>query len=193
MTEPGLRERKKARTRAAIQEHALRLFREQGYAETTVDQIAAAADVSPATFFRYFPTKEDTVLYDAMDPMMMDVFRAQPPELTPMHALRNTMRIGLAQLTEEQIETERERMRLLESTPELRPRVMENYYNTIAMLAGLAAERTGREPGDLAVRVWAGAVVGVVMAAYVHADEKLEDAFVSIDEALALLEAGLPL
>lgn len=53
-----------------------------------------------------------------------------------MHALRNTMRLGLAQLTEEQIETERERMRLLESTPELRPRVMENYYNTIAMLAG---------------------------------------------------------
>ena len=46
---PSLRERKKAKTRAAIQEHALRLFHEQGYEETTVEQIADAAEVSPST------------------------------------------------------------------------------------------------------------------------------------------------
>ncbi|ABW13376.1 regulatory protein TetR [Parafrankia sp. EAN1pec] len=49
---PGLRERKKARTRAAIQTHALRLFREQGYNATTVEQIIDAAEVSETTFFR---------------------------------------------------------------------------------------------------------------------------------------------
>jgi transcriptional regulator GlxA family with amidase domain len=54
---PGLRERKKTKTRAAIREHALRLFREQGYEATTVEQIAEAAEVSHSTFFRYFPTK----------------------------------------------------------------------------------------------------------------------------------------
>jgi AcrR family transcriptional regulator len=76
---PGLRERKKARTRAAIREHALRLFGEQGYQRTTVEQIAAAAEVSPSTFFRYFPTKEDLVLQDDMDTRMVEAFGRQPP------------------------------------------------------------------------------------------------------------------
>jgi hypothetical protein len=80
----GLRERKKAKTRAAIQHHALRLFREHGYEETTVEQIAEAAEVSESTLYRYFPTKEDLVLWDEFDPLLIEAFRAQPPELTPL-------------------------------------------------------------------------------------------------------------
>src|SRR5437016_8102361 len=84
----GLRERKKAKTRAAIQAEALRLFREQGYDATTVEQIADAAEVSPSTFFRYFPTKEDVLLRDDMDELWLDLLRAQPPGLPPLPALR---------------------------------------------------------------------------------------------------------
>ena len=74
----GLRERKKAGTRAAIQRHALRLFREQGYEATTVGQIAGAADISESTFFRYFPTKEDVVRWDEFDPLLVEAIWAQP-------------------------------------------------------------------------------------------------------------------
>src|SRR5580704_12068662 len=84
----GLRELKKARTRASIREHALRLFREQTYQGTTVEQIAAAAEVSPSTFFRYFPTKEDIVLQDDMDTRMIEALERQPAGLDPLSAVR---------------------------------------------------------------------------------------------------------
>src|SRR5579863_5498894 len=89
--EPWLRERKKAKTRSTIQEHSLRLFRERGYDETTVDDIAAAAEVSPSTFFRYFPTKEDVVLYDDLDPILFDAYAAQPADLSAVAAMRSVM------------------------------------------------------------------------------------------------------
>src|ERR1035438_7493082 len=95
----GLRERKKARTRASLREHALRLFREQGYQATTVEQIAAAAEVSPSTFFRYFPTKEDLVLQDDMDTRMIEALERQPPELAPLPAVRAATREVFASYT----------------------------------------------------------------------------------------------
>src|SRR5262249_38838167 len=109
----GLRERKKARTRAAIQRHAFRLFREHGYERTSVSQIAEAAEVSESTFFRYFPTKEDVVLWDAYDPRIIEAFRAQPAELSPVAALRAAFRDVLGQLSEAEQADQRERMELM--------------------------------------------------------------------------------
>src|ERR1035437_2847879 len=103
---PGLRERKKLKTRAAIQKHAMRLFAEQGYTATTVEQIAEAAEVSPSTFFRYFPAKEDVILFDSTDPLMLDAFEEQPPELSPLEALRRAIREVYGGLAPEELERE---------------------------------------------------------------------------------------
>src|SRR5579884_740284 len=182
----GLRERKKARTRAAIREHALRLFREQGYAETTVEQIAEAADVSPSTFFRYFPSKEDVVLQDDFDPIAIAKFEQQPPGPHPVAALRAAMREAFAEAPAEQMEQWRELTMLAMSVPELRARMLEDYLRTGTMTAELLARRTGRDPADFAIRTLAGAIIGVglsVMA--VWRDDPSADVIELMDSALA--------
>jgi AcrR family transcriptional regulator len=195
---PGLRERKKARTRAAIREHALRLFREQGYAATTVDQIAEAADVSPSTFFRYFPTKEDVVLQDEMDVIAIGEFEKQPAEMSTVAAFRAASRALFEKLSEEELGRLRETAELTLTVPELRARAMDEFARTITDIAQAAARRAGRSPDDFAVRVLAGALVGVIMAATMPWTEWAEegphpDMLERIEKAMELLEAGLPL
>jgi AcrR family transcriptional regulator len=198
MTSPlptGLRERKKAKTRAAIRDHAMRLFEDQGYAETTVDQIAAAADVSQSTFFRYFPTKEDIILADDFDPLIVAALRAQPPEVPPIEAIRRAFHLATDNISDELWEHERRRQRLFLSVPELRARSLHQYYAAIDMLAEVVAERAGRPADDFAARVLAGAVVGAVIAAIPNgfAASVERNDFTVMDEALQLLQAGLPL
>jgi AcrR family transcriptional regulator len=190
----GWRERKKAKTRAAIRRNALRLFREQGYAATTVEQIARSAEVSPATFFRYFPTKEDVVLRDDYDPLMFAAFKAQPADLTPMQAMRSAMRAVYTALPAEELAQERERFALISAVPELRAKMLEELVRTIQMIAELVAERAGRHPDDLAVRTFAGALVGVAMSTMLAMIDDPETDFVDLlDAAMTQLEAGVPL
>src|SRR5215470_1415139 len=159
---PGLRERKKARTRAAIREHALRLFREQGYDATTVDQIAEAADVSPSTFFRYFPTKEDVVLQDDLDVLAMAAFEAQPADMPPISAFRAASKNAFAALGEEELARLRETTELTLTVPEVRARAMDELARTIDIIADAVAKRTGRAPADFAVRILPGAAAGAL-------------------------------
>jgi AcrR family transcriptional regulator len=189
-----LRERKKLKTRAAIQEHALRLFREQGYEATTVEQIAAAAEVSPSTFFRYFPTKEDVILFDATDPLMLETFSKQPLELSVIEALRRSVREVYASLTPEELARDKERQALMRQVPDLRGRVMGEFVDAIVVVAEIVAERVGRPVEDMAVRTFAGAIVGALMGVYVlSADDPEADLTSLFDQTLAQLEAGLPL
>lgn len=86
---PGRRERKKARTREALRASARRLFAQQGFAATTVQQIADAADVSERTFFRYFESKEDLLLPDvvAMFEVVERAIRGRPRDEQPLTAI----------------------------------------------------------------------------------------------------------
>src|ERR1700724_3509468 len=87
---PGLRERKKQKTRHTIIDAALELFTKQGYEETTIAEIADAAEVSPRTIFAYFPTKEDILFDDlaALQERLAQALRERPAGATALDALR---------------------------------------------------------------------------------------------------------
>ncbi|WP_326825681.1 acyl-CoA-like ligand-binding transcription factor [Streptosporangium sp. NBC_01756] len=189
----GLRERKKAKTRRTIQEHALRLFAEQGYEATTVEQIAEAAEISPSTFFRYFPTKEDVAVQDAYDPALAAALAAQPADLTPVAAVRATVSAVLEGFPEDEESQVLTRTRLQLKHTALRARAVDSMTTTIGMLAEGIAGRLGRDITDPLSRATAGAVAGVLLAAvfaWAEADGARRLADVT-DEALGLLEAGL--
>ncbi|GGK68778.1 TetR family transcriptional regulator [Sphaerisporangium melleum] len=191
----GLRERKKAKTRRTIQEHALRLFTEQGYENTTVEQIAEAAEISPSTFFRYFPTKEDTVIQDEYDPMIAEAFLAQPATLTPLAAMRAAVRQVFGRIMPQDEQTILQRSRLIWSIPSLRARQVDGQVAAMTMLREVMTQRTGRSPDDFHLRVLAGAIAGAWIAAietWIESDgeESLADL---MDRVLVLLEEGLPL
>jgi AcrR family transcriptional regulator len=190
----GLRERKKAKTRAAIRREAMRLFRERGYDETTVEEIAEAAEVSPSTFFRYYPTKEDVVLQDEFDEPLIEAFRAQPPELTPLRAMRVALRQVFGSLTAEQRAEEDERLRLSREVPELRAARLDELNRTMWLFAAIVSERVGRSADDPAVLAFAGAVIGVAVSAMLCAGPNpVAKTYKQFDDALGFLEAGLPL
>jgi AcrR family transcriptional regulator len=190
----SLRERKKAKTRLAIREHAMALFKDQGYDKTTVEQIAAAAEVSPSTFFRYFPSKEEVVLQDDYDALLIAAFHAQQVDVPPLRALRNAISEVFLSMPEGQQAQEAERIRLMTAVPELRARMLAQVSEMIQMLAEAVAERVGRQSDGFEVRTFAGALVGVALGiAAGSGDDPASDYLRQFDRALTLLEAGLPL
>ncbi len=185
----GLRERKKERTRRTIRMEAFRLFREQGYADTTVEQIAAAAEVSPSTFFRYFPAKEQLVLADDIDPLMIEALRAQPRDISPLAAFRDATVAVFSKLSPAELAFEQERQALVYHVPELRSAIGLEFRRSIDLVAELLADHIGRDPDDFEVRVTAGALVGGALGVAAHGPVN-GDNFV---RAINFLEAGLPL
>lgn len=193
-TGTGLRERKRAKVRGEIQSNALRLFHEQGYEATTVQQIAEAAVISESTFYRYFPTKADIVMQDDLDPVFVRVFRGQPAELSALDAVRAAATSVLGSLSARDVDRQRERMRLIQKVPELRALMLDQFVIGLDLLADELALRTGRPADDVAVRALAGAVVGVGLAVIsAAAKDPGADLAVLLDEAITALPEGLAL
>jgi AcrR family transcriptional regulator len=191
---PGLRERKKAQTRETIRSCALLLIREQGYDATTIEQIIEAADVSETTFFRYFPTKEDVVLDPAYDTMLLEAFRAQPAEATPVQALRAAFAAVFADRSDAERASQREWITLMLTVPRLRSARIGRGKQVMRMIIAAMAERAGRRRDDPAVRTIVGAVLGAAVAVSTAVrDDPDVDLAALIDEAIARLEPGLGL
>jgi AcrR family transcriptional regulator len=189
MTE-GLRERKKAKTRWAIQEHAMRLFGEQGYGATTVDQIAAAAEISPSTFFRYFATKEDVVVQDEYDDLFVAAFREAGTAKDPVTALRAMIAAAFAQMTADEWARSGQRAALVLAEPALRSRSIDNFVAVAGRCRAALAESAGRSAADPGVTALVGAFMGVLLSVAVTAAESgaLDRMVEQIDGALARLE-----
>lgn len=190
----GLRERKKIKTREAIRDATYALIREQGYDATTIEQIADRAEVSPSTVFRYFPTKEDIVLTDEYDPLMLEELRARPADEPWMDSLRHVIRMSLDTMMAEDPEVVRMRAHLGIQVPAVRSRMVESMSETGRMLRGAIAERTGLDPDSLDVRVYAMSLTGGLMEVYMHwAETGFEGELADlVDRALDVLEHGLP-
>ena len=187
----GLRERKKLKTRESIQRTALRLFEKQGYEETTIEQIAAAAEISPSTFFNYFPTKEDVVLYDAYDPVAIRMFLERPKDEPLEVGLREVLK-NLAALFESDERMILARGRFFFEVPALRARLWDELERVQLLILEMLAKRTGRGPDDFELRVAARVVTAAILEAskeWMQSNGRLGLADLA-NRALAVVESG---
>jgi AcrR family transcriptional regulator len=204
--ELGLRERKKQRTRQLLADTAWRLFAERGFDQVPVAEIANEAEVSEATVFNYFPTKEDLVFHrmEAFEQELLTAIRERDPEESIVQAFGRFVlepRGFLASDDPGATEGMRAVARVITASPALLARereILESYTST---LAGFIAQERGMSADDVAPWVVANALVGVhrALIGYAHRQalaglqsRRIARSLRSQGQrALALLEHGL--
>jgi AcrR family transcriptional regulator len=198
MTDTGLRERKKQRTREAIVDAALRLFEERGFDQTTIADIAEAADIAPRTFFGYFPSKEDVVFADFQ--MTLDGLSARlgdrSEDETAIDAIRAWIegRLEGMDLVDDR---ERCRKRLIGESEALAAHNRALMGRVEELLAEHIARDLGDRPDDVRPRMIASAVIGALSALDVKGADgsesplTREEALAIVDETLTFLRAGM--
>ena len=160
------RERKKLETRAALEAAALRLFAEQGYDATTVEEIADAADVAVRTFFRYFSSKQDVLFGDVARDItgrLSAALAARPahePAVVAVGAALDAMELD----NDEQRRQVLDRMRLMDKAPELGGTYHLLFQELHDVIAGFVADRAGAAPRDLYPQLVAAAATSAVKA-----------------------------
>jgi AcrR family transcriptional regulator len=191
----GLRERNKLRTRQEIAEATLRLAAERGLENVTVEQIAAAADVAPRTFFRYFDSKEDALLADHPErlELLAEMLKSRPASEGPLTAVRAAI-LDLTGDLEEHRDLMLCKVRLQQTNPTLRGRSLEMMGDLERMIAEALAERTGVDlETDFRPFVIAGAVCTAMRVAVDRwaATGGTGDLSAMVTGALDLLDGGL--
>ncbi|MHC3002092.1 TetR family transcriptional regulator [Gordonia sp. GN26] len=192
---PGLREQQKMRTRNAIREAALHLIAEQGYAKTTVEQIAESAGVSHTTFFRYFPTKEQVVVGgEHFESEARAIVESRPPGLGHFDLIRRLF-TELHRLTVDDPWVGNPlRMQLIRSEPLLQKTFQVESERMMTGMRQLIADYLGRDADDFALGVFLDAVAGVTFRLATEGDDNPVDLQIETTlRAIDLLEQGLPL
>ena len=192
---PGLRERKKQRTRELIVPRALALFSQHGYHATTVAEIAAAADVSERTVFGYFATKEDILFADhlALEQDLSRALEEHPGDAGALDTLRSFVVENVSRL-DEQARIRWEIVRhdeLLLSHQRMRQAAFGD------VIARAIARELGEKMDDLRPQLVTAAVIAAFTATYEHRyrarsqSASRAQAVAVIDEAITFLRGGL--
>jgi AcrR family transcriptional regulator len=187
-----LRERKRTRTRFMIQTEALRLFADKGYAQTTVEEIADAAAISPRTFFRYFPSKEDVVMWDEYDPLALELLDARPDDEPLAESFRANTRESLGGLLRKDPERLLSRIRLALTVPVLRARFLDEQTQGIEQIARFLTSKRGNPVDELSLQVVGSALLAAVAVALDRwqKDEGKSDLLALLDRATDALAEG---
>lgn len=195
MAGPGLRERKKAETRARIVDEALRLFDERGFDGTTVADIAEAADISPRTFFGYFPTKEDVVFHDHDE--FLSSFSARVRDREPGETAFDALRAWVFVLDAEGRFDEKDsvrRHRLIDASPSLAAHERANLNDMQQVLREAVAKDLGVELDSLRAHLVAAASTAALetLGRWDEGEEPGHRPPTDVlDEALVFLQGGL--
>ena len=164
----GLRERKRLRAMRRVQTIALDLFDEHGFDQVTIDDIAARAEVSPSTVYRYFGTKEQLVIWDEYDPAAIEAIVAELDDYSPYEAVRRVVSSFVRTAFEQDDERIRRRLRLSYTTPSIEAASALQAYEMARFIAEVLATKLQRDPDDLDVQVFAHAYVGGVLGGMRH-------------------------
>jgi AcrR family transcriptional regulator len=186
------RERKRTRTKLMLQTEALKLFDRQGYETTTIEDIADAAAVSPRTFFRYFPTKEDVVLWDEYGiDAAAEFLHARAKDAPIAELVWAFIREGMVGLQRRDRDRLLARTRLIFTVPALQARVWDQHALTAALAS--VAPRLGISPNDLRLHVliWSLTAAAVVAADRWQQDDGSSDLVALFDQAVAALAEGM--